>query len=438
MAALLRQWHAVPGLMRRASPRSAGEVGVSSCCCSSSSLCAPPVVPSSLRGSRSSSAALHSLLHTPRLGTYVRVQHATGRGHASLPDSVLPHEPPARSHTPAPAPAVANDDIHAAAVAECLYEPSSASFAALTAEDRAVVIDAVRKLYANKDLIAAAEREHCISENLFPQVVGRLRRKLVTAPASLFHDSLPAFYAFIKQCAVADKNSDYRDLFLLHRVLPLVASVAEETFGEQLAAARVMRQCADLRQPHTWYPRARRLKRRIIFHAGPTNSGKTYHALRALKDAHSGLYCGPLRLLALEVYESMNLDGVPASLLTGQERRDIPFARHKACTVEMMDVYTPVDVAVIDEIQMIGDRQRGSAWTRAFLGVVAPEVHVCGDPAALPVLTSLVALCGDALEVQWYDRLTPLTPLPTSLNADYGRVEEGDCIVAFSRKDRLA
>jgi ATP-dependent RNA helicase SUPV3L1/SUV3 len=38
---------------------------------------------------------------------------------------------------------------------------------------------------------------------------------------------------------------------------------------------------ADLTNPHLWYPMARAIKRRIIYHAGPTNSGKTYQALQA-------------------------------------------------------------------------------------------------------------------------------------------------------------
>lgn len=42
---------------------------------------------------------------------------------------------------------------------------------------------------------------------------------------------------------------------------------------------------------------------------GPTNSGKTYHALKSLEAAGKGLYCGPLRLLALEVYEQLNRNG---------------------------------------------------------------------------------------------------------------------------------
>ena len=48
------------------------------------------------------------------------------------------------------------------------------------------------------------------------------------------------------------------------------------------------------------------MKRKIIFHAGPTNSGKTHEALERFQSAKSGIYCGPLRLLASEVYQKTN------------------------------------------------------------------------------------------------------------------------------------
>lgn len=54
------------------------------------------------------------------------------------------------------------------------------------------------------------------------------------------------------------------------------------------------------------YPEARALNRKIIFHAGPTNSGKTFQALQKFLDAKSGVYCGPLKLLAVEVFNKSN------------------------------------------------------------------------------------------------------------------------------------
>lgn len=75
-----------------------------------------------------------------------------------------------------------------------------------------------------------------------------------------------------------------------------------------------------------------------------------------------GLYCGPLRLLALEVYEQLSRQGIYINLLTGQEKRVVPFATHISSTLEMVSLAQEYDVAVIDEIQMISDRERGYAW----------------------------------------------------------------------------
>lgn len=56
----------------------------------------------------------------------------------------------------------------------------------------------------------------------------------------------------------------------------------------------------------TRYPEARAIQRKVIFHAGPTNSGKTYHAIQRYLSAKSGVYCGPLKLLAHEIFEKSN------------------------------------------------------------------------------------------------------------------------------------
>ena len=64
---------------------------------------------------------------------------------------------------------------------------------------------------------------------------------------------------------------------------------------------------------------ARKINRKIIYHMGPTNSGKTYHAIEALCKAPKGCYLAPLRLLAGELYDTMNQKGVHTTLLTGEE-----------------------------------------------------------------------------------------------------------------------
>lgn len=191
----------------------------------------------------------------------------------------------------------------------------------------------------------------------------------------------------------------------------------------------------DFSRPHLWFPIARAIKRKIIYHAGPTNSGKTFNALTAMKTASSGVYCGPLRLLAMEVYEACNLEGTYCSLVTGQEKKLVPGAEHTACTVEMIHLQKQVDVAVLDEIQLIGDQSRGWAWTRALLGVPASEIHVCGDGSALGLIKWIAGEVGEECEVRKYERFTPLEVEEEGLGEGYGNVKPGDCIVAFSRQD---
>lgn len=65
-----------------------------------------------------------------------------------------------------------------------------------------------------------------------------------------------------------------------------------------------------------------------------------------------GIYCGPLRLLAWEVARRLNKANVPCNLITGQEREEIDGAKHSSVTVEMADLTTNYQCAVIDEIQV--------------------------------------------------------------------------------------
>jgi ATP-dependent RNA helicase SUPV3L1/SUV3 len=78
---------------------------------------------------------------------------------------------------------------------------------------------------------------------------------------------------------------------------------------------------ADLTTPLDYYPQTRKLSRRIILHIGPTNSGKSFNALKKFQNAQDAVFLGPLRLLAHEVYEKCNSNNVACNLLTGEERR---------------------------------------------------------------------------------------------------------------------
>ncbi|KAL6238095.1 hypothetical protein BDW75DRAFT_202620 [Aspergillus navahoensis] len=192
---------------------------------------------------------------------------------------------------------------------------------------------------------------------------------------------------------------------------------------------------ADLRYPAEWYPQARAIQRTIHLHVGPTNSGKTYHALRRLESCKSGFYAGPLRLLAQEVYHRFKSSGIPVSLVTGDEVKLSEGEKSAVVsnTVEMVNLGQTYEVGVIDEIQMIADPRRGWAWTRALLGAKATELHLCGETRVVPLIRQLAALAGDKLVIHRYERLNPLKAMNKSLKGDLTSLQKGDCIVSFSR-----
>lgn len=212
-----------------------------------------------------------------------------------------------------------------------------------------------------------------------------------------------------------------------------LSSVASKNFSrdEELRLAEL----ADLSFPAEWYPATRALKRTIHLHVGPTNSGKTYHALQRLEAVENGVYAGPLRLLAHEVYSRFNAKGKLCGLVTGEEKRIPPDLKKNmySCTVEMIPLNQPLDVAVIDEIQMIASSDRGWAWTTALLGVQAKEVHLCGELRTVNIIKDLCALVGDKLIIHRYERLSPLSLDDECIKPDFSNLRKGDAVILFSR-----
>ena len=223
----------------------------------------------------------------------------------------------------------------------------------------------------------------------------------------------------------------------IHDIFPYFLTHARKVFPH-LECLDELKLVSDLTDPPNWYPDARNIQRKIIFHAGPTNSGKTYHALERFMSAESGVYCSPLKLLAVEVSNKCNSRGTPCDLVTGEERKyanenEEP-SSHVACTVEMTNCSKVYEVAVIDEIQMVKDYQRGWAWTRALLGIPAHEVHVCGEAAAIDLVREMMLSTGDEMDVRTYKRLTKLVKDNEAVE-HLEAVKPGDCIVCFNKKD---
>ena len=99
----------------------------------------------------------------------------------------------------------------------------------------------------------------------------------------------------------------------------------------------------------------------------------------------------------------------------------------------MTDLNSVYDCAVIDEAQLLGDGNRGWAWTRALLGLQAQDIHVCGAPSCVDIIQRLAAATGDEVEVHEYRRYSKLE-VSSQVVGSLKELRDGDCLVAFSRR----
>jgi ATP-dependent RNA helicase SUPV3L1/SUV3 len=260
---------------------------------------------------------------------------------------------------------------------------------------------------------------------------------------------------FVQHIAEQADEFDYDPRLFLHVLSELETSEpAEYVFDriqqrvthaierdqEERHAARTKESINLAEYPDT-FEAASRMQRQFIALLGPTNSGKTHKAMEALANAKSGVYLAPLRLLALENYERLlaakpHGEELKVSLITGEERRIAEDATHVASTVEMLDIRTPVEVAVIDEIQMLSDRDRGSAWTAAVVGAPASTVYLVGAPEARKAIEALAERLEVPLEVHLLKRKAPLSMEPGPVRK-LRNLRKGDAVIAFSRREVL-
>ncbi|ARC86253.1 hypothetical protein U732_3580 [Clostridium argentinense CDC 2741] len=184
--------------------------------------------------------------------------------------------------------------------------------------------------------------------------------------------------------------------------------------------------------PKDEYKEVRKLKRKFYLHLGETNTGKTYNSIQRLKKSSKGIYLSPLRILALENYERLNQEGVKCNLITGEEEIIIEGAAHISCTIEKLNINEEYEIAIIDEIQMINDDQRGASWTRALLALNCKEIHICGAINSKELLIDILEDCGEEYEIKEYKRDIPL--IIEYEQFSYKDVKQGDALVVFSKK----
>ena len=71
-------------------------------------------------------------------------------------------------------------------------------------------------------------------------------------------------------------------MMLVYPYLQLFNEFMRRYYKEELETFENLRDVADISMPDEWFPAARQMKRKIYYHMGPTNSGKTKAAIEAL------------------------------------------------------------------------------------------------------------------------------------------------------------
>jgi ATP-dependent RNA helicase SUPV3L1/SUV3 len=234
---------------------------------------------------------------------------------------------------------------------------------------------------------------------------------------------------------LVDKIAKWRvrdDAEMRRRRSKVAKSAAEKASATRLLNTE-LRSLTGISDYAASFPLARQLGRRLLFLCGPTNSGKTHKALQLVASVATAEILSPLRLLAMEHFDTLTSRGLSASMITGEEIIGDETASHISRTVECADFSRIVEVGLIDEVQLLDDRSRGWAWTAAAFGLPAKTLVMTGSPEALPLVQRIAEMTGEALEVINLTRLGKLEVMNSAM--ELTEVKKGDAIIVFSRND---
>ena len=173
------------------------------------------------------------------------------------------------------------------------------------------------------------------------------------------------------------------------------------------------------------------MKNRISAILGPTNTGKTYEAIKRLLAHSNGVLGFPLRLLARENYELTKaiVGKDKVALITGEEKIVPDDAKYFFCTVESIPRELGFDFVGIDEVQLASDYERGYIFTdRVLKNIGVKETVFMGSEAAETILKRIYP----DIKVIKKSRLSQITYCGYK---NLSRLPKRSAIIAFSQMD---
>ncbi len=167
---------------------------------------------------------------------------------------------------------------------------------------------------------------------------------------------------------------------------------------------------------------------------GPTNTGKTHHAIERMLSFPTGMIGLPLRLLAREVYarvgQRVGFESV--ALVTGEEKIKPRAPNYWVATVEAMPRDLDVDFVAIDEVQLAADLDRGHVFTDRLLRWRGKqETLLIGAGSMAPLIERFLP----GAPIYTRPRLSRLT---YAGERKIARLSPRSAIVAFSAEDVYA
>ncbi|MDO5630513.1 MAG: helicase-related protein [Paracoccus sp. (in: a-proteobacteria)] len=175
------------------------------------------------------------------------------------------------------------------------------------------------------------------------------------------------------------------------------------------------------------------MNRRVTAVLGPTNTGKTHHAIQRMLAHRTGVIGLPLRLLAREVYDRIVAQRGPSvvALVTGEERIVPDRVQYWVATTEAMPE-VGADFVAIDEIQLCADPERGHVFTDRLLNMRGlHETMLLGSDTMRPAIAALIP----GAQFQRRERFSALT---WAGSKKLSRMPPRSAIVGFSVDDVYA
>jgi len=172
----------------------------------------------------------------------------------------------------------------------------------------------------------------------------------------------------------------------------------------------------------------------IVALLGPTNTGKTHHAIEKMFEYNSGIFGLPLRLLAREVYDTcVKKVGIEkVALITGEEKIVPNSANYFICTVESMPKNKSVEFLAIDEIQMCGDKERGHVFTDRLLNSRGEQLTMF---LGSQIMKSIIK---DLVENVQFEKKERFSKLSYGGYKKISRLDRKAAIIAFSIEEVYA